>query len=66
MKFITTKDIMVLCGCSKTKANEMKRRVHDETIKKGFIVANNRTCLDWVFEEVYGIKSDSSGKAVRR
>jgi len=58
MRFISTKDIMSMCGCSRSTAQKMKKAAQDETVKKGYIVANNRTCLYWVFAEIYGLKKD--------
>jgi len=54
--FIKTKDIMEIFGCSKSKANSIKKRVQEETLRRGYIVDNNRTCLGWLTYEMYGIK----------
>ena len=52
-EFITTQEIMNLFHCSRAKANEYKRKVHEETVAQGLFVLNNRTCLKRILVELF-------------
>lgn len=52
-EFVTSKDIMLIFKCSLCKANEYKQKVHEETIKRGLMVLNSRTCLKSILFELF-------------
>lgn len=52
-EFITTKEIMDLFQCSRTKANSYKLLTQKETLNRGIMVLNNRTCLKRILVELF-------------
>lgn len=64
-EFVTTKDIMEIMRCSESKASAYKKKVHEETVKRGYYVLNNRTCLRSILYDMF-IPQAGSKKGVKK